>query len=224
MLDRGQSSTIIDLSGQEPVAHGRKQSIYVHPDNPEILVKILTEGPEPRRLLPRYSEYRYGSYRPWHREASEYLAVLNRGSTEIERLSRVCGFAPTSKGPALLVEKLTGPDGGLAPTLRDLVRATKPGSGDRERLRAEVEDLLADLYRARIIVGDLHAGNIVRARERGDRLTVIDGLGERTLLPFTQLSETAYRAAFNRRRLGLMRMIDKARRKPVPAATNPLPA
>ncbi len=172
-----------------------------------MLVKVLTEEPEKRRLIPRYGEFRYGSFRPWHREASEYLAVLNRGARGIERLSGFYGFVPTSRGPGLLVEKLTGPDGRMAPTLRDLIRATEQGSRMRDILRDEVEELLADLYEARIIVGDLHARNIVRATERDNRLVVIDGLGERTLFPITQFSQRAYKSAHERRRRLLMRSI-----------------
>ncbi|MGR3660296.1 MAG: YrbL family protein [Paracoccaceae bacterium] len=203
----------IDLSGKEPIAKGRKQSVYDHPDDPKTLVKVLTEGPEPRRLIPRYSEFRYGSYRPWHREISEYLSLLNRGVHEIGRLSALHGLATTSHGPALLVEKLTGPDGHLAPTLRQMIRATAPGSRERGSLEEEVGDLLDDLDRGRIIVGDLHPGNIVRAVERDGRLVVIDGLGERTLIPITQFSNLAYRFAHQSRRRNLMRRIKEARQR-----------
>lgn len=224
MSDRHHRSTILDLSGQKPLAAGRKQSVYDHPEIAGLLVKILTDGPERRRLFPRYSEYRYGSYRPWHREASEYLSILNRGSAEIERLSRFYGFVPTTSGPGLVVEKLTGPDGRLAPTLREQVRATPKGSQQRDLLRAEVEDLLGDLSRARIIVGDLHAGNIVRAAERDNRLVIVDGLGERTLLPLTQISNTAYRAAHERRRRNLMRTIERAKHHIVDSSAGLVPA
>ena len=206
-------SSIVDLTGKQALAKGRKQSVYDHPDDPRTLIKVLTEGPEPRRLVPRYSEFRYGSFRPWHREISEYLSLLNRGVREIDRLSAFHGLAATSRGPGMLVEKLTRPDGQLAPTLRQLVRATAPQSQERSLLEEEVGDLLADLDRGRIIVGDLHPGNIVRAVERADNLVVIDGLGERTLVPITQFSNLAYRAAHESRRRNLMRVLKETRQR-----------
>jgi hypothetical protein len=201
----------IDLSGRIPLAKGRKQSVYEHPEDKTKLVKVLTEGPEPRRLLPRYSELRYGSFRSWHREISEYLSLLNRGVPEIDRLSVFHGLASTTLGPGLLVEKLTGADGQLAPTLRQMVRATAPQSRERGILAEEVRDLLMDLEHGRIIVADLHAGNIVRAQERNGRLVVIDGLGERTLIPMTQFSRRAYKVAQESRRRNLERMIRDSR-------------
>lgn len=214
MLDGHTTPVFLDLEGERPIATGVKQSVYQHPEEPGHLVKVLTNGPEERRLLPRYAEFRYGSFRPWHREMSEYLSILSRGAREIDRLVGFHGLVSTSKGPGLIVEKLTGPDGGLAPTLRQLVKASKPGSRERRALRRELEALLDDLFRARIIVGDLHAGNIVQAAERANRLVVIDGLGERTLLPVTQFSDLAYRISFRRRRDKLLRMVDGGARDP----------
>ncbi len=61
-------------------------------------------------------------------------------------------------------------------------------------------DLVDDLERGQIIVGDLYLDNIVRAVERNGRLVIIDGLGERVLLPLTLFSRTAFKRSIARRR------------------------
>ncbi|WP_420586270.1 YrbL family protein [Ruegeria sp.] len=190
---------MIDLSNIEPLRKSQNYSIFNHPQNPGALLKVRTDKPK-NRLIKRYSEFRYGNLRQWSREANEYLAAMNRGCSEIRRLAGFLGYAVTSKGPALVVEKMTAPGGGLAPTLAQELAAAPQGSARRAELLQELAELLDDLDRGRIIVGDISTQNIVRAQERDGKLVVIDGLGERVLLPLTLISDRAFRLQSARRR------------------------
>lgn len=191
---------MIDLSGLSPLRESRNYKIFQHPEIEGALLKVRVDEPERKHPLPRYSEWRYGNLRQWNREANEYLAALNRGCPEIERLARFAGYAPTSLGPAIVVEKLTGPDGELAPTLQsELVKFSKDQAG-RQRLHQEFMELLDDLERGQIVVGDMGFENIVRAQERGGMLVIIDGLGERVMFPLALFSKWAFRKSIQRRR------------------------
>ena len=202
---------ILDLEGHVPLRTSRNYGIYQHPDFERLLVKVRTD-PRPEHRLPRrYSEWRYGALRQWQREANEYLAALNRGVPEIARLARFSGYAMTTSGPAMLVEKMTGPNGKLAPTALEEARAQDPDGTDRRVLRDELMALVDDLERGRIIVGDLWLENIVRAQERDGALTVIDGLGERVLLAFSVFSDRVFRAGIVRRRQRLLDAINGVR-------------
>lgn len=191
---------MIDLTGHAPLRKSQNYEIFQHPEVDGALLKVRVDEPKRSYLIPRYAEWRYGNLRQWSREANEYLAALNRGCPEIERLARFMGYAPTSLGPAIAVEKMTGPDGGLAPSLAAEMAAAQKKPNKVKQLKAELLELLDDLERGRIIVGDMGIANIVRAEERGGRLVVIDGLGERVLLPLTVVSDWAFRQSMARRR------------------------
>ncbi|WP_282121617.1 YrbL family protein [Ruegeria atlantica] len=191
---------MIDLSKIRPLRRSRNYEIYQHPFIERALLKVRVDEPVRNHVIPRYAERRYGNLRQWNREANEYLAALTRGCPEIERLADFMGYAPTSQGPALVVEKMTGPDGDLAPTLESERAALGDDISERKQLHSEFMELMDDLERGRIIVGDLSFENIVRAQERNGKLVVIDGLGERVLFPLTLVSDLAFRKSIERRR------------------------
>lgn len=191
---------MIELDGLTPLRKSQNYQIFQHPELDTALLKVRFDEPVRDHFIRRYSERRYGNLRQWQREANEYLAALNRGCPEIERLARFMGYERTSLGPALVVEKMTGPDGGLAPSLHSEFVAAAGNPEQEKCLRAELIGLLDDLEKGRIIVGDMGLENIVRAQERGGQLVVIDGLGERVLIPLTLFSDWAFRHSIARRR------------------------
>ncbi|MCG7518543.1 YrbL family protein [Ruegeria sp. Ofav3-42] len=191
---------MIDLSDFQPLRASRNYRIFQHPLIDCALLKVRVDEPVRHHAIPRLAERRYGNLRQWNREANEYLAALSRNCPEIERLARFMGFCATSLGPALVVEKLTGPDGELAPTLESERAAARNDPEKSRQLRDEFLELMDDLERGRIIVGDLSFENIVRAEERNGKLVVIDGVGERVLIPLTLISDWAFRQSIQRRR------------------------
>lgn len=195
---------MIDLSNSIPLRASQNYCIYDHPDLDGALLKVRVDKPK-SRLFKRYSEFRYGNLRQWAREANEYLAALSRGCPEIWRLAGFLGYAVTSEGPGICVEKMTGPDGNLAPSFAQELQQAPKGSPERAKLLKEMDELLRDLERGRIIVGDISRQNIVRAQERDGQLVVIDGVGERVLLPLTLISQVAFRVQSARRRKRLLR-------------------
>ncbi|WP_425044225.1 YrbL family protein [Primorskyibacter sp. S87] len=202
---------MIDLSNSPVLRESQNYRIYQHPDNSGALLKVRCDKPGKRRLLKhrilkRPSELLYGNLRQWNREANEYLAALHRGCPEIDCLAKFMGFARTSEGPALIVEKMTSPDGDLAMTVAEELAELSAGDPRRDTIRNELLELLDDLERGRIIVGDFSAANVVRARERNGRLVVVDGLGERILLPITLYSNLAFKASVARRRRRIRRI------------------
>ncbi len=190
---------MIDLTSKPVLRESQNYKIFDHPEMDGALLKVRTDKPKNRKFR-RYSEMRYGNLRQWNREANEYLAALSRGCPELERLAGFYGFARTSKGPAIVVEKMTGPDGELAQTFSEEMKQYREGDPKRLELLQEIDDLMTDLERGRIVVGDISRQNVVRAQERGGRLVVIDGVGERTLIPLTLFSDRAFRVSIERRR------------------------
>ena len=116
-------------------------------------------------------------------------------------------------------ERLRGRDGGYAPTLRTLL--------EQRRFTRETEALLDEfsewLIGSPLIVGDLHIGNIVLAHdeEHGERLVLVDGMGEKNLIPlntfFPGLNRTNTRDRLKRMRQVIARRLAVAERAAPPA-------
>jgi hypothetical protein len=184
--------TILKLEGP-PLAGGGFREIYQHPECEEMLVKVLrpaviqrgAKGPAWLGALRRY-----GVYTPYVREVREYLAVHARFQTCPPILQKCYGFIDTDRGLGLVVEKLRGRDGGLAPNVAAIVKS----EGISRRLWNLCEAFYEEVRRHNLVIGDLNPRNIVWAVDAGaDRLALVDGLGEKTLIPLRSLS-----AAYNR--------------------------
>ena len=103
-------------------------------------------------------------------------------------IARPCGIVDSDLGLGLEMEKVLDEGGKLAPTLRDLLKRKAPVPW----LEAEIERLFADLQRFDVILGDLHAGNVVYGSDTrgGPRLILIDGFGEKNFIPRCSMSRT----------------------------------
>lgn len=198
----------VDLSGQTPLAQGDTQFVYPHPDIPGVLIKTMKPR-SPRRQSLRYSAWRYGKYRLWHREYSEYISLLARTGAHFRRLPRYYGFCETSNGPGFLTEYLRGPDGGLAPILSKVLNNAR-GKDHLLALRADVEALIKDLSTNNVVFGDLTSKNLVVVGPGQDQLRIVDGLGTYTLIPIKQFSRVANNNSISRWRRILLEDVDHA--------------
>jgi len=178
---------MLELRHATPIATGQHRHVYQHPDEPDYLVKVMraevlaaaAQAPWYRRLT------RLGPYRGYVREWREYLAsrIAAPGPSPV---SRVVGLVDTDAGPGLMVEKIRGADGALAPTLDAWVRR----DGVTAEIRAALDALLDALLRHNVIAADLHAFNLVHGSDAsgGPRLVMIDGFGEKNLIPHCSMS------------------------------------
>jgi hypothetical protein len=180
----------LDLSQARLVAQGGVRFVYEHDDFPGMLIKVYKPdaiddeghfvGKKRKRMKFRR---RLGAFVQVNREIAEFLAFQARRSNRGEQwpIAKMFGFVETEIGLGVLTQKLTAPDGGLAPTLVALVR----GRQFSPRHRAALQRFLQDLEERHICMCDPHPSNIVFAGdiESGGRFVAIDGLGAKTLLP-----------------------------------------
>lgn len=182
------------LSHLEPVAVGSQRYVFVHPQNPDLLVKVPTE---------KYRAHNTGTVGPWHkrffrsrrrmkhfqvflREIREHLALRAESPLQSPHVQNLIGFAETDMGNGLVTEAVRDRSGDLAPTLRHLLRS---GRFDAVAER-QLEIFFAWLLESPLIVGDLTVGNLVYGYrpDIGEHFVLIDGLGEKNLIPFNSLS------------------------------------
>jgi hypothetical protein len=207
---------MLTLRGSTPVAHGHKRFIFEHPSDPTLLVKVMQPDVVEERwgsssTRPWYkTSRRYGQYMSLRRELSEYLAAAVKFPEGIPVLQRFAGVVDTDYGVGVIVEKLVGRDGELAPTLAKLARR----DGVTPELLQKLAQFEEELIKYNIVVGKLHAHNLVLAvREGEERFVVIDGYGETALIPIHTWS-TRINTAHTRSRL--KRLIRKLYKWPPP--------
>jgi len=183
---------VISLQAAKPLVSGTYRHIYQHPHDDDLLIKVVRKTVVenyPRRRNRADSWRRYGHFKTWLRELREYLELRERGLHELPFIQRFAGMVETDAGLGMVVSKLRGSDGSLAPTLERVVRR----EGLTAPLRADIEMLKAELTAHHITICDVSARNIVQARDavHGDRLVIVDGFGDRLLVPINLYNKTA---------------------------------
>lgn len=197
----------IDLTGVQPLAEGKEQWVYPHPDHADRVVKVLKPLPKPLRFR-RPQVKRFKLQRVWYREMSEYIAATGHAGGHVDRLARQFGFRDTSAGFGMVMERINGPDGNLAPTLDDALKAHRKDPDYLRLLRQDMVDLFDTLGKARVDWHDHTVRNLVVAGTDKPHLVVIDGLGTSVLFAFTQFSDFAFRYAHNKHRAKLLGRVD----------------
>jgi hypothetical protein len=179
---------------------GSRRYVFQHPHQPELLVKVLKseEGKEISLGLPGLRLQRPNEMtRSFQREIGESLrarAQIPQGPLPI---ARVFGIVDTDLGTGLLVERIAGHDGGLAPSLRVRVRERGFDDGLEHRILA----LRDEVIRSGLVTGDVNTNNIVVGcgADGADRLVIVDGIGDKTFLPVNSLIPFINRRSLRRR-------------------------
>lgn len=204
---------VVELAHSTPLAQGSRRLVFQHPWDADLVIKVLKPGstrpdgqPQRRRLYKL--RRREGAYIYHRRELNEYLAarVANRSPSGLP-ICAVQGLIETDLGLGLVVERIRGADGGLAPTLRQVV--------DRQQfdepVRRLFERFIEDMIEKHIVAYELSLDNIVLADDdRGRRFVCIDGMGSRTLIPVHEWSKRLNARTIRRFRSSMLRSIDGA--------------
>lgn len=195
---------MLALAHLEPLATGRLRLVFRHPESPQLLVKTLRGDVATARQRARWYKrfVRTGPYVAYLREIREYLASRARHPDAPVPIVAIGGLVETDLGVGLVQEAVRDASGALAPTLRELVLA----EGLSPRIRAGIDDFIAALIRYDVIVGDMHPGNIVHGIDGrgGPRFVLVDGFGEKNILPYCSWS-TALNARHTRQRAAVLR-------------------
>lgn len=203
----------LDLAGREPIAAGDLQRVYAYPGRADLLVKVVRPG---------FADAKWTGWRGWLkrrrrlgvltgalRTITEHLALRNAGVEPGRHIQEFVGLVETSEGPGVVVRAVRGADGGYAPTLRALIETGRYTPS----VEALLNEFAAWLVASPLIVGDLHPGNVVLASDalHGERLVMIDGMGEKNLIPlnswFPGLNRANSRARLKRLRRMLARRL-----------------
>ena len=207
---------LIALKDQRPIAEGGTQTVYQHPGDPSLLVKVRKIEHLQRaydRKLGGMIGYRrrHGLHTTWMRELEHYFSVHLRLGYHPQFLQRYYGVTDTDLGLGLVVGKVTDRSGALAPILGDVVLQ----SGATPKLRQEVNELLKQLNDLRISTTDISVRNIVCgwSETAGDHLVLIEGIGVNTFIPLARFSNFFNVRSNNRHFAKTLRALDKIERQ-----------
>jgi hypothetical protein len=212
-MQRDASSTnpVLKLSSAKPIAVGHLRSVYQHPHYANELIKVMRPDAvekrwnAPGRWAKRLPRARH--YVQYLRELREFIVARARAPEIDVPIARMIGVVDTDLGLGLVSEKVVDESGALAPTLA----AVYAKRGFTPELEAALAEFSRDLLAANVIVGDMHAWNIVYGSDSrgGPRLVMIDGFGEKHAIPVSSMSRAINR--YRTRRL-FRRMLDQVQK------------
>ena len=190
----------LSLKNTRPLKQGSRRHVFQHPREPELLVKVLKseEGKEFSLGLPGLRLRRPNEMtRSFQREIGEFLRVRAQIPQGPLPIARVFGIVDTDLGTGLVVEKIAGQDGGLAPSLK--VRVRERGFDDG--LKHRILTLRDEVIHCGLVTGDINTNNIVIGcgADGADRLVIVDGIGDKTFLPVNSLIPFINRRSLQRR-------------------------
>jgi hypothetical protein len=196
---------LLHLKHLKPVAIGRQRYVFVHPDDPGLIVKVVTEAYVQRRSNKGGRPYKrwYKNYiRSRHhqvflREVKEHLALRAAERSLPRYVQEIVGFAETDVGMGVVSRAVRDRSGNLAPTLRTLL---EEGRFD-DSVRGHLDEFFDWLLQSVVVIGDLNAGNIVHGYDpaNGDHFVVIDGIGDKNIIPLSSMSMRLNRMSKQRR-------------------------
>ena len=207
------------LAGSVPLAKGTLRNLYQHPDNDELLIKVMTKRAS-RRWTTKMGvkvRRRFGIYTDFAREITEMLAARSRHAAHPRALERVVGFVDTDFGLGLIVKKVRGRDGALARSLHDIVWR----EGLSDALRQKIDELRREITAAEIITGDMNKKNILCAFDgTRDYLVLVDGIGEKSPFRFNAISRILNRRTNRRHFRQLVESLERIDRERERAAVS----
>ncbi|MBH0238998.1 YrbL family protein [Methylobrevis albus] len=189
----------LSLTRQSPLAEGRSRLVYALSERPSLLLKVQKPEPPHRgflstwRVLASIRKY-YKRIVPIRREIAEYRRVSDEGEATRRHLQQFEGLVQTSQGAGLVVAAVRTADGRLGQTLGQSISA---GTYDARRHAALLE-FLNWFVASKVVAADVHLNNIVYDETSGS-MVLVDGIGDKTLIPLRSWSQRINRS--NKQRL-----------------------
>ena len=186
--DRKPAFTMILLNHLKPIASGNNRDVFAHPDDADLLIKTIKPEALEKRSSPdahwtkRLFRRRFRHYQNFLRECQEHLVSRLDPDKIPDFVHTVVGFVDTDRGLGLVTRAERDKSGNYATTLAKLIAE---GLYDDEAKQA-MEKFNQAFLQSDVIITDLGQGNLVYAysEERGYHFVVIDGFGEKNLIPF----------------------------------------
>ena len=201
------SEPILAIHEANYINAGSNRVVYVHPEDRTKILKINREDRPPgwrrskrwygRLLSPRH-------YDENAREFRQYSRLAKNVDQPICCISKVFGFAKTTRGRALVAEHVRNADGTTSKSLKSYLEGN-----DLIQIVPLLDTLFETLANNHLVLRDPHSRNIlVREGDNGPLdLVIIDGFGDPHLLPYTSFFKGLNRGRLMRKKIKLIRKL-----------------
>jgi len=178
----------LQISGQDRLASGARRVVYLHPHEPDKLIKVFIERrPErralklvARRLLP-LTRYRF-VFREYH--CFVRAAILSSGRRVPSPVVSLYGMAETDLGLGTVSERISRAGETIGPTMRALA-----DQGELPGYLEELNDFVARMFGLGIRANDINTLNLVLGERDGKvQFILVDGLGDSHIIPIRTMS------------------------------------
>jgi len=192
---------MINLDGIQPFAEGGNRKCYVHPENSYrcLKVTIAHQSKKAKQDAPWYKKFRSRStFDDNIREQKAYAqrALKKDNPEKWKHLARWYGMVETSLGPASETDLIRDNQNNIAITLEKYLFTY----GMTDEIQKAIKEFETWLRSSLVLTKNIIPHNIVLGYEGGKIvLKIIDGLGSKSYLPLTQISDLFARRYVERR-------------------------
>ena len=193
---------VVDLSCVEPVGRGTYRDVYIHPDDTNLVLKVLrhdsaiTQGRWMRNFLKSRSLRQ--RYRFLYREYLCYfdLKIQQEAKGGVLPIAEIFGLQQTTKGLGMLSKRAVGKDKGPAMSLGRL-QADDSVSADILLL---LNKFISEIFRWGFVVNDTNPENVMLDfSEKIPRFILVDGFGDSNFIPISSWLDSQRINKLNRR-------------------------
>jgi hypothetical protein len=188
----------IRLADKEILFEGRHRTCYVHPDDSNKILKVLSNGKRPderRKNAPFFKKFR-----PLHcfdenlKDLKAYRFLAKKSDGVWKHFPKFYGIVETDLGNALCMELIRGQDGKIAPTIYDYLKK----NGFTHDLENAIDDFCSFLLDNLIVTHQLKFNNLVIKKNIGYQIYMVDGLDNSDLIPIANFSRKYARIKIQR--------------------------
>ena len=197
---------MINLDGLQPFALGGNRRCFIHPNNNYRCLKVSLEeqSKKVKQNAPWYKKLRSEkSFDDNLREQKAYAqrALRKDNSDKWKHLAKWYGMVETSIGPASETELIRDNQNNIASTLEAYLFSY----GMTDEIKIALGEFESWLRSSLVLTKNIIPHNLVLGYE-GEKivLKIIDGLGSKSYLPLTQISDV-FAKKYVERRIVLMR-------------------
>ena len=197
---------MINLDGLQPFAEGGNRQCFIHPNNSYRCLKVSLEeqSKKVRQNAPWYKKLRSEkSFDDNLREQKAYAqrALKKNKSDKWKHLAKWYGMVETSIGMASETELIRDNQNNISSTLETYLFSY----GMTDEIKIALDEFESWLRSSLILTKNIIPHNVVLGYE-GEKivLKIIDGLGSKSYLPLTQVSDL-FAKKYVERRIELMR-------------------
>lgn len=200
---------MIEIDKSHLIGKGNTRNVFLHPDDPAKLIKVFRQNCTPdeirhrkmwNMLLPA------SSFDANRRDYVYHTRYRDRSPTLCAHICEVFGYVDTNLGPGIEVERILNHDATPSLTLSQHIASGKP-----ETLSKPLEALFELLGQHHVLLRDEGSGNfMVRHKEQGFELVIVDGLGEPNVIPYASVSKFLNRTKLERKLVRLLASLERS--------------